>query len=546
MRNIYIRWRWIFYIFIIFLLSFTPSSRYFELAKNLDIFATLYSELDAYYVDEINPNQIIESGIKAMLKELDPYTNYISEGRIEEFRTITTGAYGGIGASVGIVNEKIKILLPYEGYIAYKSGLEIGDEIIEVDGKNIQNKKITEITDILKGQINTKVIILVKRYGEKLPLRFELKREKIHIKNVPYYGMVTGDIGMIKLTDFTLNASKEVINKLKDLKIDGAKKIILDLRDNPGGLLDEAIKISNIFLPKNRILVTTRGRIPDWNTEHSTLNHPVDTEIPIVVLIDRYSASASEIVSGVIQDYDRGVIIGQRSFGKGLVQTTRPLPYNAKLKLTVAKYYIPSGRCIQEIDYSKKSIQDFSQPDDFNKATFYTKNKREVYGGGGITPDIEVKLQEYALITQELLSQGVLFDYATQYKYNHREREISFKMNKEEYKEFVQWLKNSRFKYTMKAESIIQDLMKRTDLELVENVQDELQKALKKIINSKEKELFVHQDEIKELIEQEIITRYHLQRGNLEATFDDNKSIQAAVQILNNMPQYNRILNKNS
>ncbi len=531
---------------LIFVASFTPSNEYFEIAKNLDIFATLYAELNKYYVDEINPNDLIESGIYAMLKNLDPYTNYISEDKIEDFRTLTTGVYGGIGALVGNKNGKIKVIIPYKGYSANKVGIEIGDEIIQVGDKDVRGKKISEITNLLKGQANTEVSLTVKRYGEEKYITFNLKREKIQLKNVPYYGMVTENIGMIKLTDFTRNASKEVANALKELKIEGAEKIILDLRGNPGGLLNEAINIANIFVPKGTEIVSTKGKIKQWNKKHNAPNNPIDTKIPIAVLIDNSSASAAEIVSGVIQDHDRGVVIGQRSFGKGLVQTTRPLSYNAKLKLTVAKYYIPSGRCIQEIDYSKKQKGENSKLADSLKIAFKTKNGRTVYERGGITPDITIKEQNYAEITYALLSTGLIFDYATAYKHDHSEKNItsSFKLDNQGFENFTNWLEDKEYKYTTTIEKSLQNLIESAKAErYYESIANDLQNLSKKVSHDKTKDLLAYRSEIEELIEQEIITHYRLQKGQVEASFDDNQSIQTAVKILNSPEQYRKILN---
>ena len=329
--------------------------RYFEIAKNLDIFATLFKEVNTYYVDEINPNTFMRSGIEAMLRTLDPYTNYIAEDDIEDYRTMTTGQYGGIGALIGKRNKKNTVIMPYIGFPAHKAGLQIGDELILVDEIEVQEKTTSEISKLLKGQANTSLKLTIKRYGVDDQLELNLTREKITIDNVPYYGMVSEDVGYIKLSDFTTNAGKEVKNALLELKNEGATSIILDLRDNPGGLLNEAVNVSNVFIPKGSEVVSTRGKVRDWNKIYKALNIPVDTEIPVVVITNSRSASAAEIVAGVIQDYDRGVLVGQKTFGKGLVQATRPLTYNAQLKVTTAKYYTPSGRCIQAIDYSNRN-----------------------------------------------------------------------------------------------------------------------------------------------------------------------------------------------
>ncbi|MBR9999113.1 MAG: S41 family peptidase, partial [Cyclobacteriaceae bacterium] len=408
-------------IMVIVLFSYTnPSERYFEIAKNLDIFATLFKEVNSYYVDEVNPNKLMRTGIEAMLESLDPYTNYIPEDDIEDYRTMTTNQYGGIGALIGRNNDKNLIIMPYEGFPAHKKGLKIGDELIEIDGVNVIEKTTGDISKLLKGQANTDVELTIIRYGVEKPMKFSLKREKITIDNVPYSGLVAEDIGYIKLTDFTTSAGKEVSRAVEKLKESGAKKLILDLRDNPGGLLNEAVNVTNVFITRGQEVVSTKGKMTDWNKTYRALNNPIDTEIPLVVLTNSRSASASEIVSGTIQDYDRGVLVGTKTFGKGLVQATRPLSYNSQLKVTTAKYYIPSGRCIQAINYGERNEDgSVKRIPDSLKVEFETKNGRVVYDGGGIDPDIVVEDRNLAPITLILMSKGLLFDYATQYYYSH-------------------------------------------------------------------------------------------------------------------------------
>ncbi|MDV3308920.1 MAG: S41 family peptidase [Cyclobacteriaceae bacterium] len=366
-----------------------PTEKYFDIAKSLDIFATLFKEVNAYYVDEVDPEKLIREGIDGMLGSLDPYTDFISEEEIESFRISTTGQYGGIGALIGVVNEKVVITDPYEGYPAYKSGLKIGDEIVAIDGKSVKGKSTSDISALLKGQPRTTVEVEVRRVGAKDNLKFSIAREKINIRNLEYYGMVSPDIGYLKLTDFTPGAGKEVAAAVTELKEKGARKLILDLRDNPGGLLNEAVNIVSVFVPKGEQVVSTRGKVKDWNKTYTTLNSPVDKDIPLVVLTNGGSASASEIVAGALQDYDRAVLVGQRTFGKGLVQTTRPLSYNAQLKVTTAKYYIPSGRCIQELDYTHRNTDgSVDKMADSLRSEFRTRNGRKVFDGGGLQPDI--------------------------------------------------------------------------------------------------------------------------------------------------------------
>ncbi len=391
--------------------AFTPVNNYFDIAKNLDIFATLFKEVNTYYVDEVDPEKIINTGIEAMLSSLDPYTNYIPEKDLDDYRTMTTGEYAGIGSLIGKIGGKNMVTMPNKGFPAEKAGIKIGDEIIAVDGINVEKKSTSEISKLLKGKANTKVVVTIKRYGLTTPMDIHIVRGKIIIDNVPYYGMVTETIGYMRLSDFTTNATNEVRYALKDLKIKGATALVLDLRGNPGGLLHEAINICNIFLPKGREVVSTRGKLKEWNKTYNTLNAPYDVNIPLAVLTNHGSASAAEIVSGVIQDYDRGIIVGRKTFGKGLVQTTRPLTYNAQLKVTTAKYYTPSGRCIQALDYSHRNPDgSVGEIPDSLKTAYWTKNGRTVYDGGGIDPDIQIDNEYLAPITGSLIQKGLIFN----------------------------------------------------------------------------------------------------------------------------------------
>jgi carboxyl-terminal processing protease len=529
------------------IVAFTkPGDKYFEIAKNLDIFATLFKEVNTYYVDEISPNTIMKKGIDAMLESLDPYTNYIPEDEIEDFRTLQTGQYGGIGAVIGKRNDKSIILMPYEGFPAHKAGLMVGDEIMSVDGIVVDKKNTSDISKLLKGQSNTQVLVTIKRYGVEKPFEVKLTREKIKIDNVPYYGMVNEKVGYMRLSDFTSNASKEVKKALNELKDKGAKNIILDLRDNPGGLLSEAINISNLFIPKDKEIVNTKGKISEWNKTYTALNAAVDTEIPLVVLTSSRSASASEIVSGVMQDYDRGVLIGQRTYGKGLVQATRLLTYNSQLKITTAKYYTPSGRCIQAIDYSNRnedgSVGTF--PDSLRKA-FRTKNGRLVYDGAGVSPDIEVEKKTLAPITTSLVNKGHLFDYATVYASEKKQIKPAkeFKVSEEEYQQFVKWLTGGEYDYTTKVETTLEDLVNNAKKEkYYDAIKGQIESLKTQISHNKEKDLQTFKSEIKELLEEEIVSRYYLQKGVVEATFDNDEDIQAALKIFNDQPGFNKIL----
>ena len=523
-----------------------PNERYFEITRNLDIFSTLFKEVNAYYVDEVNPNKLIKTGIDAMLASLDPYTNYIPEDDIEDYRTMTTGQYGGIGAVIGRRNGKNVIMMPYEGFPAHKAGLKIGDEILKVDDVDVIDKNTSDISQLLKGQANTKLNVTIKRYGIEKPMVLDITREKITIDNVPYSGMVTDGIGYIKLSDFTTGAGKEVKKSLEQLKKDGAQKIILDLRGNPGGLLNEAVNVSNIFIKQGSEVVSTKGKVTDWNKTYKALNHPTDTEIPVTVLINRRSASAAEIVSGVIQDYDRGVLVGKKTFGKGLVQATRPLTYNSQLKITTAKYYIPSGRCIQAINYSQRNDNGSVGfiPDSL-KSEFTTQNGRKVYDGGGVDPDIEVEPTVPAPITYSLATKGLIFEYALQYHFTHESilPARDFKLTDEEYEAFVVWLKDKDYDYTTKVEKTIESLTKYAKTEkYYDNIKAEIEDLESKVMHNKEQDLKEFASELKSILEESIVDKYYLMRGNFEATFDDDVQVQSAIKILQDSARYNSLL----
>ncbi len=528
-------------------MSFTnPGERYFEIAKNMDIFATLFKEVNALYVDEINPNTTIKIGIDAMLNSLDPYTNYIPEDDIEDFRTQSTGQYGGIGALTSKIEGKIKIVMVMEGYSAQKNGLKIGDEVLKIDGIDITNLDREQASDLMKGQANSDVSITVKRFNEPNPITLNFKREKVKIHNVPYYGMVSSDIGYLKLSEFTIDAGKEVRNAVSKLKADGAKKIILDVRGNPGGLLMEAVNITNVFLPKGKEVVATKGKIEDNNQIYKTLNQPVDIDIPLAVLINSGSASASEIVAGTLQDYDRGVVIGQKSFGKGLVQITRPLTYNAQLKVTTAKYYTPSGRCIQALDYTHRNEDgSVGKVPDSLKAEFKTAHGRSVFDGGGIDPDITVEKESLSPIAYTLYTKGFIFDFGTEYYYGHPTivDAKSFKLTDQEYEGFKQWLKDKDYSYSTRVEKNLKNL---EDNAKEEKYYDDIKTHLEELEGtlklSKANDLDDFKSQIKALLEEDITSRYYLERGSIESSFDADNDIIEAMKILNNKEKYKKTL----
>jgi len=522
------------------------NERYFEIAKNLDIFATLFKEVNTYYVDEVPPAKLVKTGIDAMLKSLDPYTNYIPEDDIEDFRTLTTGQYGGIGAVVIKRGGKTVVQAAYEGYPAQKAGLLPGDEVLTINGVNVDKKNSPDISKLLKGQANSLVKLMVTRYGQDAPVEINITRDKIQVDNVPYYGMLTNDIGYFQLSGFTVDAGKEVRMALTKLKEQGAKKIVFDIRDNPGGLLNESVNISNLFVDKGLDIVSTKGKVTEWNKTYKALDVPFDTQIPVAIITSNRSASASEIVSGVLQDYDRAVVIGERTFGKGLVQATRPLSYNSQLKVTTAKYYIPSGRCIQEIDYAHRADDGtLGKVPDSLRTAFKTQAGRTVYDGGGVAPDVEVQDREIADITRVLLQKSYLFDYATRYRAEHATiapaRE--FKLTDTEYQKFVDFLKGKDISYSTDAEKSLADLTKKVKEEKhYDDVKTELEAMRRKVSTNKSNDLTRFKPEIKDLLEQEIVSRYYFQKGQIEATFDDDPNILMAMSVLNDPNRYAALL----
>lgn len=529
------------------LLSFSdPGQRYFEIAKNLDIFVTLFKEVNALYVDEVNPNHAIKNGIDAMLASLDPYTNYIPEDDIEDFRTQSTGQYGGVGAVTSKIEGKVRVVMVMEGYPAQKGGLKIGDEILKIDDVGIDELSRQEAADLMKGQANTPVSLTVKRYNEKEPVTLTFTREKVKISNVPFYGMVTDKIGYVKLTEFTVDAGKEVKQAVVKLKSEGAEKLILDVRGNPGGLLMEAVNITNIFIPKGREVVSTKGKIEDNNQRYKTLNQPVDTNIPLAVLINSGSASASEIVAGTLQDYDRGLIIGRKSFGKGLVQITRPLTYNAQLKVTTAKYYTPSGRCIQALDYSHRN-EDGSVgtvPDSL-KSEFKTTNNRSVYDGGGIDPDIVTEKETMSTVAYTLYTKGLIFDYGTRYYYENDTivNARNFALTDTEYNGFKQWVSDKDYHYTTKVDNALKKLRDSAKEEMYySDIEENLASLEKTLEDSKENDLEDFKDQIIDLLEEDIISRYYLEKGAIESSFGKDRDVIKAIEILDDKERYNELL----
>ncbi|SOE22449.1 C-terminal processing peptidase-3. Serine peptidase. MEROPS family S41A [Spirosomataceae bacterium TFI 002] len=531
---------------VIGIFSFTVDDRYFEIAKNLDIFATMFKELNSLYVDEINPTKAMRVGIQAMLKELDPYTNFYPEDDIEDYRTLTTGKYNGIGATTAFDGKKHTIVMIYQYSPADKAGLKIGDELVSVDKVTLAGKDDDQLGRLLKGQRGTKVDLEVNRYGEKKPISLSIERDIVKTSDVPHYGMIDEKTGYIQLKDFSATAAKEIKAAFEEMKGQGMQSLVLDLRSNPGGLLNMAIDISNFFIPKGKLVVETKGKVGEWNKKYGTQNQPLDTEMPVVVLINGSSASASEIVSGTLQDYDRGVLIGQRSFGKGLVQTTRPLSYNTQLKVTTAKYYIPSGRCIQAIDYSHRNPDgSVGKLPDSLRSTFYTSNKRLVLDGGGVDPDIYVKPKELSDFTKQLVSSKLIFDYATKYYFEHIKDEPGnlFMPSEAILADFKTFIKNKNFEYESEVSKSLKTLETESKKDpLLNELQSSIAQLKAKVGTANEAKFEQYKMEIKEQLALEILSRYHYDKVMKFVSFERDPEVQKALELFKNPAEYKKIL----
>lgn len=528
------------------LFSFTPpGDRFFELAKNLEIFGSLFREVNALYVDDINPNVAARHSIDAMLNSLDPYTNYIPEDEVEDYRTQNTGQYGGIGATTINLGHRTVVNMVFENYPAYKNGLRIGDEIIKINGIDLLKIPTDESGRLMKGQVGSSVKVSVKRFGHDELVNLEFKREKIKINSVPYFGMIpSSDIGLVQLTEFTSDCSKELKKGIQSLKDQGAKKIILDIRGNPGGLLPEAVEICNLFIPKEKLVVATKGKSEQryYDTEHE----PIDENIPVAILINRGSASASEIVAGTLQDYDRAVVIGERSYGKGLVQMGKPFIYNSYIKITTAKYYTPSGRCIQVLDYTHRRADGSvaSVPDSIRKE-FKTTRGRIVHDGGGIEPDVALPANEKQGVAIALNKEGFLFDYATEYAARHTSiaPAKSFSLTTAEYNDFVNWMKGKKLNYKSPIENDLAELKEEASREkYLSLIQQQIDNVSEKLAEIHQSDLLTYKDEIKFLLEHEIVSRYYFEKGAAEYALSRDEEVKRAVEVLSDASGYKKIL----
>lgn len=523
------------------------SGRDFLLSKNLDIYVSLIRELNVFYVEEIDPDKMLNSSIEGLLSDLDPYTSFIPESERESFATMTTGRYGGIGSLIRQSGDYVMIADPYENSPADKSGLKAGDLIMEIDQVSIKGKPVSSISELLKGAPLSTLKLTILRPSISDTLNISVIREEIKIRNVPYYGMIDEVTGYIRLSGFTEDAGREVSSALKDLKDNQeATSVILDVRGNPGGLLIEAVNVSNLFLDKGLEIVSTRGRVKQWDNVFKGRNQPMDTEIPLIVLVNRGSASASEIVAGAIQDYDRGLVLGQRSFGKGLIQTTRPLSFNAQLKVTTAKYHTPSGRCIQALDFIHRN-EDGSVgyiPDSLI-TEFKTRNGRTVYDGGGIIPDISIEHPPLSRISASLYLKNLIFDYATIYssQLSEKPNPLEFSISEEDYQDFFRFLEGKSFDYQTESEELLNELIKVAKTERYYSLAEPEFNALsQKLAHDSEKDLYTFREEITGLINEEIIGRFYYQGGKIRYSLLSDPLISEARRLLKDKPRFESLL----
>lgn len=519
-------------------------NKQFEISKNLEIFTNIYKELNTHYVDDIDPARFMRTGIEAMLETLDPYTNYISESDIESYRYMAEGKYDGIGARVRKMGDYVTIVEPYEGGPAIDAGLRAGDMIIAVEGKDAKGKKTDEVNDVLKGFPGTDVNITIRRPGEDQDREVVVKRDEVSVKNVPYSGMLDNHTGYVVLTTFSANAGKNVGDAIKKLREENPemKNLIFDLRDNGGGYLREAVNISNLFIPRNEVVVTTKGKVRDRDRSYKTMNEPLVPDMPVVILTNKWTASASEIVSGVVQDLDRGVILGDKTYGKGLVQNTVDLDYNSKLKLTTAKYYIPSGRCIQSVSYADGEPVDV--PDD-QKAEFRTVGGRIVLDGGGIIPDVRIDESEETSIVRFLQENNLIFDYATKYHQAHESIASAVEFEFKDFEDFVDFVHEKNIAFKTKTEKVIDELISAAEADHFDQFMDtHIEQIQKSIDQEKADDLQENKDRIIDLLETEIVSRYYYQTGKTEKSLRNDGEIQLALNILSDHEEYRSYLRK--
>lgn len=521
--------------------------RNFEAAKNIDIFTAICKELEQFYVDTLDSKKVVRKGIDYMLGQLDPYTVYYSDEDMGELKMMTTGKYAGIGSVIRLYQkDKVIISEPYANSPAARAGLKAGDVLLKIDNADLTGKSTADVSAMLKGEPGTSFVLKVQRPGVQKPLDFKITRETIATPAVPYYGMVKGDVGYIDFSGFTENCSKDIRKAVIELKGKGAKGLVFDLRNNGGGLLSEAVEIVNLFLPKGKLVLKTKGKVKSAASEYYTKKEPLDADIPLVVLVNDNTASSSEIMAGTLQDYDRGVIVGTRTYGKGLVQTVRELPYSSSIKLTTSKYYIPSGRCVQAIDYKNRDgMGRATRIADSLTHVFHTEIGREVRDGGGIRPDVEVKLDTLANITAYLSADDVLVDFATDYYYSHPNLSsvAAFQLTDEDYAKFCEMVKKSEFTYDKQTESVLKSLRQIAEFEgYLESAKAEFEALEKKLSHDVEFDLQKNKEEIMRLLSDEVIKRYFYQAGSVEQQLKYDKEVDKAVEILHDAAQYKSIL----
>lgn len=534
-----------FVIIISLVVSVGYQSDFFEIAKQIDIYTTLFKELNMHYVDAINPAKLTNIAINNMLKNLDPYTRYYDEQGVEDARINAMGEFGGIGVRAKYKDKTIVIKSIIKNSPAQKANLKPGDKILKINQILVKDFDKKGVLTLLNGLPNTKVSLQIERQLKKFDI--ELTRKKITINPVPYYTILTNDIGYISFKEFNEKAAKEVKKALLDLKDQGMKKLIIDVRNNPGGLLNEAVKITNFFIPKNKIIVTTKAKTVKWSETFKTYNEPIDTLIPLVILINEHSASASEIVAGSLQDYDRAVILGSRSFGKGLVQRYRKLPYGTQMKLTIAKYYTPSGRCIQELDYAnrdeKGKVPKFS---DAGRLIFKTAKNRTVFGGGGIQPDVTLDKTKLTETTKLLFKSEAFFNYVTQYFYQHNaiDKPTKFKLNATDFQDLISFLKTHQKDFKTKTEETLIKVKKQAKKESLDtNLSKNYNQILSVIQTDKINELIKNKATIIEKLEEKIVQRYYYNEGVFEHKAKYDTAIAKAITVLNNTNEYQKLLN---
>ena len=531
--------------------------RNFQIVKSLDVFNSVFKELDLFYVDSINPKEVIEYGIRAMLAKTDPYTEYYPE-EDNTLKEMTTGKFGGIGSVIRYYTprKRVAIIEPSEGHPAAEAGLKAGDIIMEINGKDmaqgdrIPNDLTSYVSDNLRGEPGTLCVIKVERPTSDstyVPMEFKVTRGTIRTNPVPYYNMLNDSIGYIYISTFSVEGcSKEVKRALIELKQQGASSLVIDLRGNSGGLLSEAVNVVNFFVPKGKEIVKTKGKFKQMDYVYRTVNEPIDLEIPLAILVDGGTASAAEILSGSLQDLDRAVIIGNRTFGKGLVQTLRDLPYNSSMKITTAKYYIPSGRCVQAIDYSRRNADgSIARTPDSLTNVFHTEAGREVRDGGGIRPDIEVKMEKTPNIIFYLVNEDMIFDYATQYVIKHPNiPEVKdFQLTDADYADFKAMMKRRNFTYDRQSEAMLKNLKEMAEFEgYMENAKEEFAALEKKLQHNLDLELDRFAKDIKPLIAEEIVKRYYFERGAVQETLKDDADLKKALEVLQQLEEYNKVL----